>query len=212
MRRPPGAAHQNQRAARSHLGYGVARDLEPQGHAAAQRLAHFVWIHVEQRQVAWTASGHHDVVDWCWEPCEEGRQRHCVVSVEGGGAVCADLYRCVVQPIRIAPGQDDLSSLGPSAPGCFQPDARAAADHHDDLSVQFWLALGDPWRARARHRFLPQPVRRPDRHHARHGSKKVDKSVHKSSDDVGSGLSDISACYGSNTSSGLPPCAGASAK
>jgi hypothetical protein len=40
----------------------------------------------------------------------------------------------------------------------------------------------------------------------------VHKSVHKSSDDVGSGLSDISAFYGSNTSSGLPPCAGASAK
>ena len=38
--------------------------------------------------------------------------------------------------------EDDISTLSPGAPGCLEPDARAAADHDDRLPGQFRFALG----------------------------------------------------------------------
>ena len=51
---PPaaGAAHEQQRAAGPHLGGGVARDLEPQHHVVAERVAHLICVHLEQGPVA----------------------------------------------------------------------------------------------------------------------------------------------------------------
>ena len=46
---PPaaGAAHEDQRAAGPHLAGGVARDLEPEHHVVAERLAHLLCVHLE---------------------------------------------------------------------------------------------------------------------------------------------------------------------
>jgi len=82
------------------------------------------------------------VVDRCWQVLEEPLQGSRVVGVEGRSAWRAEFRRRLLEPVGITAGEDDISTLSPGAPGCLEPDARAAADHDDGLSGQFRFALG----------------------------------------------------------------------
>ena len=66
-------------------------------------------------------------------------------TVEIGGverlrAQRADLGRCLLEPVRVTAGEDDVGALGAGQPRGLQPDARAAADHDDCLPGQLRLA------------------------------------------------------------------------
>ena len=88
------------------------------------------------------AGGDHHVVDRGREILEERLQGGRIVGVEGGGARRVELARCLLEAFGVTAGEDDAGALGAGAPGGFQPDARAPADHDDGLSEQLRFALG----------------------------------------------------------------------
>jgi hypothetical protein len=100
----------------------------------AERLAHVVCVHLEQGPVLRAAGRHQDVVDRCWQVLKEPLRGSRVGGVEGCGALRADLQRRLLEPVGIAAGEDYIGALSPGAPGCLEPDARAAADQDDSLS------------------------------------------------------------------------------
>jgi len=104
-------------------------------------------VDVGQGRVVRTGAGDHHVVDRLGqvgkEPVECGR----IGDVEGRSLPRADLGGSVPQALGVAAGQDDIGALGAGPAGGFEPDAAAAADHHDGLPGQFRLALagGEDW-------------------------------------------------------------------
>src|SRR5271163_2577259 len=81
------------------------------------------------------------MVNRCGQLRKEALQGRLVVGVERCGALRADVLGRLRESVEIAAGDDDVGSLGPGAPSCFQPDACAAADHHDSLAQQFRFPL-----------------------------------------------------------------------
>ena len=137
----PRAAHEQKRAAGTHLAGGVAGDADHQHGMLLERPARLLEVHLGQRRIVGTAGGDHDVVDRSLEICEESLQGIQIVGVEGRGAQRSQLARRVPQPVRIAADQDHIGSLGPGAPRRLEADAGAAADHHYLLPAQLGLAL-----------------------------------------------------------------------
>jgi hypothetical protein len=146
-----GAAHEQQRARRPHLGGGVARDFEPQHCVAADRLAHLGLVHFKQRPVVGTAGRDHHVVDRCWQVLEEPPQGSRIVGVECRGALRAKFERGLLERAGIPAGENDVSALSTGQSSGLKPDARAAADHDDRLSGQLRFPLGGTRRAPAGH-------------------------------------------------------------
>src|SRR5262249_48516124 len=75
------------------------------------------------------------LVEESLEPVEVG-------GVEGGGAG-PELEADAVQTIRVASRDDHLGSLLAGAPGRLEPDAGAAADHHERLARAFGFPTHD---------------------------------------------------------------------
>jgi hypothetical protein len=146
-----GAAHEQQRARWPDLGGGVARDLQPQHHVVADRLAHPGPVHLEQGPVVRSAGSNHHVVDRCWQVLEEPPQGCRIGGVEGRGALCANCESRLLEPVGIPAGEDDVSTLSTGAPSRLEPDASGAADHDDRLSGQLRLPLGGNRSARGGH-------------------------------------------------------------
>jgi hypothetical protein len=65
---------------------------------------------------------------------EEPLQGGGVGAVEGRGAERAEFGGGVLEPPRIGAGEDDVGSFVMGHARGLPPDARSAADHHDDLS------------------------------------------------------------------------------
>ena len=82
------------------------------------------------------------MVDRAWQLVEEPLQRCRVGDVEGGGAPRLDVARCLLEPLGIAGGEDDVGALAAGAAGGLEADAGAAADQDDGLAEQLRLALG----------------------------------------------------------------------
>ena len=110
---PPaaGAAHEDQAPARAHPAHGAAGHLEIQPDVIAESVAHLAGVHLEQRAVARSACGHHHMVNWFGQATEEPLQRRPVVRIEGGDALGAHLRRRLLEPIRIAAGENDFGTL-----------------------------------------------------------------------------------------------------
>ena len=80
------------------------------------------------------------MVDRIRQPVEEPLQRGRVGGVEGRRAAARRRRRRLLEPVRIAAGEDDLGALGPGAAGGLEPDSGAAADQDDGLAGQFRFA------------------------------------------------------------------------
>src|SRR5271156_6714961 len=91
------------------------------------------------------------MVNWCGQLRKEALQGSLVVGVERCGALRADVLGRLLESVEIPAGDDDVGSLGPSTPRCFQPDACAAADHHDGLARQLRFPLSRNGSGSARH-------------------------------------------------------------
>ncbi len=88
----------------------------------ADRLAHLVEIHLQQRPVVRAAGGDHHVVDRFGQLGEEGPHGGRVGGVEGRGALRTDIARRLLQPVGIAAGEDDVGPLGSGPSSCLEPD------------------------------------------------------------------------------------------
>jgi hypothetical protein len=100
-------------------------------------------VQVGQPRVVRTGARDQHVVDRPWQVAEEPVEGGRIGGVEGRRAQRADFLSGVLKPLGIAAGQDDIGALGAGAAGGLEPDAGAAADHHDGLPGQFRFALGD---------------------------------------------------------------------
>ena len=109
----------------------------------ADRPAHLIGVHLEYGRVIRAGAGDHHVVDRVGQVLEEPLQRRGIVGVEGGDAPGVDVESCLLQPLRISAGEDDLGALGAGAAGGLEPDAGAAADQDNGLAGQFRLGHYD---------------------------------------------------------------------
>ena len=66
---------------------------------------------LHQRAVTRSTRGHHHMVYRFGQTVEEPPQGRGVGGVERGSAPAADLSCCLVQPVRIAAGENDLRAL-----------------------------------------------------------------------------------------------------
>jgi hypothetical protein len=82
------------------------------------------------------------VVDRRGKLVEEALQRRRIGGVEGGGAPRADVARRLLEPLRMAPGEDDLGALAAGQAGGLQADPGAPADQDHGLAEEPRLALG----------------------------------------------------------------------
>ena len=96
---------------------------------------------VEARRPAKLVFSDEHVVDRGGQLVEEPLDLRCVVGVEGGAAVRLDVAGGSLEPLRVAPGEDDVGALASGEPCRVQPEAGAAADHDDGLAEQSRLTL-----------------------------------------------------------------------
>ena len=90
-------------------------------------------VEVGEASIVRAGAGDQHVVDRRGQLLEERLQLAEVGGVEGRGALRAEFHGCLLEPVGVSPGEDDVRGLSPGAPGGLQPDAGAAADHHDRL-------------------------------------------------------------------------------
>ena len=77
----------------------------------AKGIAHLRSVHLQQRAVARATGGDHHMVHRFRQTVEEFPQRRGVGGVERGGADGADLGRRLVEPVRIAAGENDACAF-----------------------------------------------------------------------------------------------------
>jgi hypothetical protein len=107
----------------------------------ADHLTHLIRGHLEERPITGAWPGDHHVVDRVRHAIEELLERSRIGCVEVRDAARLYVRRRLLEALAIAAGQHDLSTLGASSPGGFEPDAGAAADQDDGLAEQLGLAL-----------------------------------------------------------------------
>ncbi len=79
------------------------------------------------------------MVDRSRQAVEEAFQRGWVVRIEGGGALRADVLRCLLEPLGISAREDDVCAFRAGASSGFEADPGAAADQDDGLAEQLRL-------------------------------------------------------------------------
>ena len=139
-RRPPTPLHEQKGAWRADLARGIQGDLQRQQEMGVDVAACRVEVELGQRRVVGTRTGDQQVVDGRGQRVEEPPEPVEVGGVEGGDAG-PELEADAVQAVRLAGGEDDVRPLGAGEPGCLEPDAGAAPDHHDGLPEQVLLAV-----------------------------------------------------------------------
>ena len=135
------AAHEQQRASRSHLVGGIAGNLEYQQEVRVEGAARLREVHVDEAPVVRPASCHHHVVDRGRQVTEEPLERSRIRGVEGRGAQRVELARHALEALGVPAGEDELGSLSACPSGRFESDASATADHDDGLPAEFRFAL-----------------------------------------------------------------------
>ena len=81
----------------------------------AERVMHLICVHLEQRDIVRAAGRDHHMVDRRRQVLAEPLQGSHVVGVEGRGALRAEFQRRLLEPVGIAAGEDDISTLSPGA-------------------------------------------------------------------------------------------------
>jgi hypothetical protein len=127
------AGHEDQRAAGPDPSRGVPADLQWQQQMLVQVPAGRLEVDLGQRGVVLAAGRDHHVVNLPGQAGEEPLQGGGVGGVEGRGGERAEFGGGVLEPLGIAAGEDDVGSFVTAQARSLAPDARAAADHHDDL-------------------------------------------------------------------------------
>ena len=119
----------------------MARDLEDLRDTPADAGAHLLGGAFEHGPVgpARVCRDEH-VIDRGGQLVEEALDGGGVVGVEGGAALRREVVRRLLEALRVAAREDDVRALGSGEARGLEPDARAAADHHDGLAEQPRLA------------------------------------------------------------------------
>jgi hypothetical protein len=96
-------------------------------------------VEIGKRYPAWTGDRDEYMVDRRWNLSEEPREPIEVCRVERGDPR-RELSTGVMHAFRVASRDDHGSPLAVRAPRGLEPDARAAADHEDRLTVELGFA------------------------------------------------------------------------
>jgi len=115
-------------------------DGQPQ--MLVERAARLLDVDVGQQRVVRPAGGDHHMVDRGGQFLEETIESVLIGGVEGHTAQRADFGRGPIEAVGIAAGQNDVGALGAGEPSRLEPDAGAAADHHDCLPGELRFAVG----------------------------------------------------------------------
>jgi len=116
-----GAAHEQQRASRSHLAGGTAGDLEYQQEVLVEGAARLREVQVDEAPVVRPASCDHHVVDRGRQLTEEPLEGSRICGIEDRRAQRVEFARGAPQALGIPAGEDQLGTLSACSSGRFEP-------------------------------------------------------------------------------------------
>jgi hypothetical protein len=100
-------------------------------------------VELRQRRIVRTGACDEDVIDRRGQVSEKFTKPFEVESVEGRHAQRTDFARGALERLGVSSSEDNVRTLGVHAPGGFESDAGAAADHDDGLPEELWSHAHD---------------------------------------------------------------------